>query len=93
MLSIAPGRSDIEPLLFEALLHVLESLVFLDSDGSCVALILNLPGWILHVRLHEFSRRVLNRREESRLLREVVHEQVVTLLRVGPAVEYLRTRN
>ena len=69
-----------------------EPLVVRDGDRPGVAQALQLARRVLDVGLHQLVDRVADRDHRPGALGEVVHEDVVALLRIGPEVEDLRDR-
>ena len=81
---IAGGQQDIDTLFLQLLPDPLELLVFADFHRLVVARTLQLTRRILHVRFHQIRDRLVERDQRPGALHEIVHEDVIALLRVLP---------
>src|SRR3546814_2446888 len=83
--SVAGRQSQIEPFLAESLTDELEPLILCQRDRAAVALALQRARRVLHIGLHQLADVLVDRHQGPGPLCVVVHEDVVALLRVGPA--------
>src|SRR5215510_12732059 len=87
---IAGGQPDVDAVLRPLLPDALAPLVVRDRDGTRVPQALELTRRVVDVGLHELFQFFLHYRSDPRAFGEVVHEDVVALLRVRPQIEDLR---
>src|SRR5262245_56742768 len=88
--SIAGGHADVNALLRQLLPDPLEPLVVRERNGTRVPQALELTRRVVDVGLHELFQFFLHHRGDPGASGEVVHEDVVALLRVRPQIEDLR---
>src|SRR5271163_4000538 len=79
-----------KPFFTKLVTQELKPLILRERQRSAVSLALHLARWILHIRLHQLLRHLIDRDQAPGMLRVVVHEDVVTFLWVSPKIEHLR---
>src|SRR5262245_47896450 len=84
------GQGNADAFFCELIPYPLEVLVIRERDWAGIAVTLHFSWWILHVSSHYFFYLLLHHDAHPSPLGEVVHEDVVSLLRIGPEIEYLR---
>src|SRR5262252_5086866 len=87
---VAGGHGNADAFLLEQFANMLEPLVLAQGDRATVGFALRFPRRILQVGLHECLDCVPDGYQNPCALGVVVHEDVVTLLRILPEVEDLR---
>src|SRR5437588_1259122 len=90
VLLVAGRHWNVDTFLGQLFPHPLELLVLGKLDRAVIAHALQLSRRILHIGFHEFLNRLADRDQSPCTLGVVVHEYVVTLLRILPEVEDLR---
>src|SRR5437762_14192660 len=85
--SVTSRQGNIDALLLQLLPQPTELLESRDGDRAVVALALQLPRRYLNERLHHLRQFLVHDRSHPGALGEVIHEDVIALLRIGPQVE------
>src|SRR6187551_3506345 len=88
--SVASWQGDGDAFLFKLITDPFEPLIVRERDRTGVAVALHLTRRVLDVSGHDFLQFQLHGHAHPCPFREVVHEDVVALLRICPEIEDLR---